>query len=564
MISTNIIMKRIQLSIVFTLLLALLIACSNANNSSNSNDLAANLTLPIIKETKGLKQLYVNNEPFLIIGAELLNSSSSSIDHMKDIWAHIKSLNVNTVFLPVSWQQFEPEEGAFDYSLIDSHLKSAHDNNLKLVILWFGSWKNGESHYTPDWVKTNMERFPRMLFKNRKISTTISNINRNCLNADLTAYKKLMERIVQVDKHGTVLMMQIENEVGLLGSTRDFSLEATKLFEQQVPGELIKYISNNLNKLEPNFYAPFVNNGSKTQGTWEEVFGKSPNTDEIFMAWNYAKYINELAKAGKAIYNLPTYVNAWDASGGNLIPGVWPSGGPNYLMLDIWQAGAPDIDVLANDNYSTTFGLSAANFVHNKNPLLVPEACAIWMNDTLSAVSKAFFCFGHFKAMGFSPFGIDHHIYHSNHPIKKAYEVLDNLRPLITKAQVEDKINGFMEGDNASPVSFQLGDFIFKPGYDLQKNSLIKGYGLIIQISEDEFIVSGNACHVGYDSGDSSKPNSQLLSVEEGKFVDGKWVKKRTLNGDEFGIKLPPNPYNIASDVYLDDISILKIKLFKY
>ena len=136
--------------------------------------------------------------------------------------------------------------------------------------------------------------------------------------------------------------------------------------------------------------------------------------------------------------------------------------------------------------------------------------------------------------------------------------------PLITKAQVENRINGFMEGDNASPASFQLGDFIFKPNYNLQKNSLIKGYGLIIQISEDEFIVSGNACHVGYESADSSKPNSQLLSVEEGKFVDGKWVKKRTINGDEFGIKLPPNPYNIASDVYLDDISILKIKLFKY
>lgn len=558
------IMKGIQLSLVFTLLTALLMASNKANNSSNSEDLTTNLTLPIIQETNGVKQLYVNNEPFLIIGAELLNSSSSSIEHMKDSWAHIRSLNVNTVYLPINWQQFEPEEGTFDYSLIDSHIKSASDNNLKLVILWFGSWKNGESNYTPDWVKTDMKRFPRMLFKDRKISTTISNIDKNCLIADLTAYKKLMERIAQVDKQGTVIMMQIENEVGLLGGTRDFSPEATKLFEQQVPGELMKYISNNLTKLKPNIREPYVNNGSKTQGTWEEVFGKSPNTDEIFMAWYYANYVNELAKAGKAIYNLPTYVNAWDASGGNLIAGVWPSGGPNYLMLDIWQAGAPDIDVLANDNYSTTFGLSAANFIHNKNPLLVPEACAIWMNDTISAAPKAFFCFGHFKAMGFSPFGIDHPVYHSNHPIKKAYEVLDNLSPLITKAQVKDKINGFMEGDNASPASFQLGNFIFKPDYNLQKNSLIKGYGLIIQISENEFIVSGNACHVGYESADSSKPNSQLLSVEEGKFVNGEWVKKRTINGDEFGIKLPPNPYNIASDVYLDDISILKIKLFKY
>ncbi|MEO7976122.1 DUF5597 domain-containing protein [Flavobacterium sp.] len=557
-------MKIILSPIVIILLLALLTGCNNSTSSSKSGDPTANAALPVIKETKGVKQLYVNNEPFLIIGSELLNSSASSIEHMKDIWRQIKSLNVNTVFLPVNWQQFEPKEDAFDYSLIDSHIKSAKENNLKLVILWFGSWKNGESHYTPDWVKTDMKRFPRMLFKDGKISTTISNTNKNCLNADLKAYKKLMERIAEVDKHNTVIMMQIENEVGLLGGTRDFSAESTKLFEQQVPGELIKYITHNLTTLKPKISEPYLKNGSKKQGTWEEIFGKSPNTDEIYMAWNYAKYVNKLAKAGKAIHNIPTFVNAWDAAGGNLIPGIWPSGGPNYLMLDIWQAGAPDIDVLANDNYSPTFGLSAKNFVHNKNPLLVPEACAIWMNDTLSAAPKAFFSFGHFKAMGFSPFGIDHPTYHSKHSIKKAYEVLANLAPLIAKAQAEDKINGFMEGDDASPASFQLGDFIFKPNYDLQKDSLIKGYGLIIQISEDEFMVSGNACHVGYESADSRQPNSQLLSVEEGKFVKGKWVKKRTINGDEFGIKLPPNPYNIVSDVYLDDISILKIKLFKY
>jgi len=557
-------MRRIQFTLVVALFVSLLMTCSNANSESKSEGLETHKNLPTIKKTNGLKQLYVNNEPFLIIGGELLNSSASSIEHMKDIWAHVRSLNVNTVYLPINWQQFEPKEGTFDYSLIDSHIKSAYDNNLKLIILWFGSWKNGESNYTPDWVKTDMKRFPRMIFKDGKISTTISNTNRNCLNADLKAYKKLMERIAQVDKHGTVLMMQIENEVGLLGGTRDFSPEATKLFEQQVPGELINYMNNNLTKLKPNIREPYVSNGSKAQGTWEGVFGKLPATDEIFMAWNYANYINELAKAGKAIHKLPTFVNAWDASGGNLIPGVWPSGGPNYLMLDIWQAGAPDIDILSNDNYSPTFGLSASNFVHNENPLLLPEACAIWMNDTISAAPKAFFCFGHFKAIGFSPFGIDHHTYHSKHSIKKAYEVLNNLMPLITKAQVEDRINGFMEGDETSPASFQIGDFIFKPNYKIQKNSLIKGYGLIIQISENEFIVSGNACHIGYQSADTGKPNSQLLSVEEGKFIDGKWVKKRTINGDEFGIKLPPNPYDIASDVYLNDVSILKIKLFNY
>ncbi len=130
-------MKRFQLPIVFTLLLVLIVACNNATNSSKSDDLADKIPLPMIQETKGVKQLYVNNDPFLIIGAELLNSSASSIEYMEDIWARIRSLNVNTVFLPITWQQFEPEEGAFDYSLIDSHLKSAHENDLKLVILWF-------------------------------------------------------------------------------------------------------------------------------------------------------------------------------------------------------------------------------------------------------------------------------------------------------------------------------------------------------------------------------------------------------------------------------------------
>ncbi len=546
-------MNKIKLPLVFTLLCALIMAFNNAN-----------VTVPTIKEINGVKQLYVNNKPYLIIGAELLNSSASSIVYMNDIWKRAKALNVNTIYLPITWQQLEPQEGRFDYSIVDSHIKSAQENGLKLIFLWFGSWKNGESHYTPDWVKTDMERFPRMLLNDGKISNVISNINKNCLAADLKAYKKLMQRIAQIDKYGTVIMMQIENEVGLLGSTRDFSPEATKLFAQRVPSELIKYINANRDKLTPNIYTPYANNGSKTEGTWEEVFGKSPNTDEIFMAWNYAKYVNEIANAGKIIYNLPTYVNAWDAAGGNLIAGVWPSGGPNYLMLDIWQAAAPAIDILANDNYSSKFGLSAKNFVHNNNPLLIPEACAIWQNDTISAGPKAFFSFGHFKAIGFSPFGIDHSVYHINHPIKNAYKVLNNLMHLILKAQADDKINGFMEGDEASPESFKIGDFIFKPNYKIQKDPLIKGYGLVMQISKDEYIVAGNACRITEVSADANKPNTQLLSVEEGMIVDGKWMKKRTINGDEFGIKLPPNSYDLVSDVNLEEVTVLKVKFFNY
>ena len=557
-------MNRIRLLIFFILLCALMTECNKVDNPSNSGRVAGNSIVPVIKNTNGVKQLYVNNEPYLIIGAELLNSSASGIEYMSDIWKSAKVLNVNTLYLPVTWQQLEPKEGTFDYSLVDSHIKKAQENGLKLIFLWFGSWKNGESNYTPEWIKTDMVRFPRMLFKDGTISNVISNISENCLSADVKAYKRLMERIARIDRHGTVIMMQIENEVGFLGSTRDFSTEANTLFEQDVPQELIKYINENSGKLKPNIYTAYVKNGSKTGGSWEEVFGKSPNTDEIFMAWYYAKYVNQIAKAGKSVYNLPTFVNAWDAAGGNLIPGIWPSGGPNYLMLDIWQAGAPGIDVFANDNYSANFGLSAKNFVHNNNPLLIPEACAIWENDTVSAGPRAFFSFGHFKAMGFSPFGIDHPVYNNSHPIKAAYAVLNNLMPLILKAQADNKINGFMEGDKASPQSFKLGGFIFRPDYNIKKDPRIKGYGLMIQISNDEYIVAGNACRITHESANANKPKSQLLIIEEGMLVNGKWLKKRVINGDEFGIKLPPNPYDLASDIHLKDVTVLKIKLFNY
>nr|MDA3833686.1 beta-galactosidase [Spirochaetales bacterium] len=125
-------MKRLSIYMFFALLSSLLTACSIPIKSLNSNGLANNLAVPEIKETKGVKQLYVNNEPYLILGGELLNSSASSIEHMEDIWEHVRSLNVNTVYLPITWQQFEPQEGTIDYSLIDSHIKNAYDNDLKL------------------------------------------------------------------------------------------------------------------------------------------------------------------------------------------------------------------------------------------------------------------------------------------------------------------------------------------------------------------------------------------------------------------------------------------------
>lgn len=555
--------KLSVISLIF-ILITLVTSCSNTEKEERAQENRGAEMLPHIQETNGVKQLIVDGEPFIMIAGEVMNSSSSSIRYMEPIWQHLKKLHVNTALLPISWQQFEPVEGAFDYTLIDGLIENAYKNDMRLVILWFGSWKNTRSDYAPEWVKTNWERFPRMMGEDGEIMRAVANFSNNALEADKKAYVKLMERIKEVDKHHTVVMMQIENEVGIKRNARDHSPAATTLFEQDVPAELIQYIRENLDELKPILRDAYINNGSKTAGSWEEVFGKSLDTDEMFMAWNYATYINEISEAGKEIHPIPTMVNACAADSIRK-PGDWFSGGPNYRMLDIWQAGATDIDVFATDNYQLEdFNKKCRQFLHRGNPLFIPESCAPWHRDTYSAAPKSFFTIGHHNAMCFSPFGIDHEMYHEkDHPIINAYKVLNDLMPLITSAQVEDKVNAFMELDASTSKPFIIGGYKFTPRYNRPKDPTITGYGMVIQTGEDEFIIAGNGFDLDFQSTDENRPYAEMLIKEEGEFVEGKWVGNRVLNGDEYSLKFPAKPFGLIGNTVPGEISVHKVKLFR-
>ena len=72
---------------------------------------------------------------------------------MEPLWANLKEGGMNTVLAVVTWEQVEPVEGQFDFTVVDEMIKAARANDLKLAILWFGSWKNGMSSYHPVWVK---------------------------------------------------------------------------------------------------------------------------------------------------------------------------------------------------------------------------------------------------------------------------------------------------------------------------------------------------------------------------------------------------------------------------
>jgi len=272
---------------------------------------AADASLPHLQKNGAVTQLIVDGKPYLVLGGELRNSSSSSVDYMQPIWPKLAAMHLNTVLTPVTWQQIEPEEGHFDFTVLDALLRDARSNNLRLVLLWFGSWKNSSSTYTPVWVKKDPARFPLVQNSSGQSLEILSTFSESNRDADAHAFAALMRHLREVDSaQHTVLFMQVENEVGVLGDSRDHSPAANAAFGQPVPKELTAYLVAHKDNLLPEFRKVWQAAGAKTTGTWQEVFGPG-SADEIFMAWNYARYIDHVVAAGKAELPLPMYVNTW-------------------------------------------------------------------------------------------------------------------------------------------------------------------------------------------------------------------------------------------------------------
>ncbi len=304
-------------------------------------------SIPHLEKRGAVTQLIVDDKPFLALAGELHNSSASSRQYMRPIWPRLARMNLNTVLAVVTWDLTEREEGKFDFAVVDGLIEDARHYNMRLVILWFGSWKNGESSYPPYWVKTDRNRFPLVQNAAGKPLNILSPLGAASRDADALAFAALMRHIRQVDgEQHTVIGIQVENECGVLGDSRDRSPAANEAFGGPVPRQLIEYMQQHKATLIPEFRKVWEAAGAKTAGTWEEVFGRELETDEIFMAWNYAQYVGRVAAAGKAEYPLPMYVNAWLVQRTGEKPGSYPSGGPVAQVHDLWRAGAPHIDFL--------------------------------------------------------------------------------------------------------------------------------------------------------------------------------------------------------------------------
>jgi beta-galactosidase GanA len=493
-----------------------------AHNSTNDG-------MPELRRQGSATQLIVDGSPFLVIGGELRNSSSSNIAYMQPIWQRMRDLNINTVLTPVSWELIEPDEGSFDFTLVDDLLRDARSHDLKLILLWFGSWKNGMSSYAPLWVKQDISRFPRAQLRTGERIEVLSTVAEANWQADARAFAALMQHLADVDASDhTVLMVQVENEVGVLGDTRDHSETANRAYAGPAPQALLAYLQEHQADLVPEIRQRWQAAGAKSSGSWEDIFGAGPATDEIFMAWNYARYVDAVAAAGKAAYALPLFVNAW-LSNPEGTPGDWPSGGPLPHVLDIWLAGAARIDMLTPDIYQPNFASWCQKYTQRGNVLFIPE-----MRPDAVGARNVFYAIGQHDAIGTSPFAVDSLDLPDQTPLSKSYAVLQQLAPTILEHQGAGAMAGFLL-DSAQPsVTCQLGGYALEISLDEIFGSKAElGYGLIIATGPNTFIGAGSGFRVAFRA---SAPDTVLVgigAVDEGVYSDGQWVAGRRLNGDE-------------------------------
>lgn len=308
-------------------------------------------SIPHLEKRGNVTQLIVDGKPFLALAGELGNNAATSLEYMKPIWPRLAAANLNTVLAAVSWAMFERSEGKFDYTLIDGLIQDARQQHLRLVFLWFGSWKNTWSSYTPDWVKKDFQRFPRVQLRDGSGTERLTPLSETNRDADARALAAFMRRVREVDGEAhTVIMIQVENEVGVIPDARDHSPAANAAYDQPVSKDLMDYLQKHKETLIPELRAKWQTAGFKSSGNWETVFGPGLATEDLFMAWHYARYIGKLVEAGKAEYILPMYANA-ALIRPNYAPGQYNSGGPLAHSMDIWRAGGPQIDFLAPDIY---------------------------------------------------------------------------------------------------------------------------------------------------------------------------------------------------------------------
>lgn len=496
--------------------------------------------LPRVLERDGRHALLVDGSPYLVLGAQV-NNSSAWPAALPKVWPAVEQMHANTVHVPIAWEQIEPVEGRFDFSFLDLLLQQAREHQVRLALLWFGTWKNNGPSYAPEWVKLDNKRFPRVITAKGEILNSLSPHAATTLQADCKAFAALLRHLRQVDEQRTTILVQVENEPGTYGSVRDYSPIAEKAFRQQVPAVLLQKLH-------------------KQAGTWQQAFGA--DAEEIFHAWSVASFIGQVAAAGKAEYPLPMYVNAALRDPFNPgKPGSYASGGPTDNVIDVYRAAAPAIDLVAPDIYmreSAKYQRVLELYSRPHNGLFVSETG----ND--KAFARFIFATLGRHGIGFAPFGIDFTGY-SNYPLGAKHADAQTIEPfaanyrlLVPMARqwaqlsLDNEVWGAAQPDDSTEVRLDLGRWSAKVTWNEwqfgmkewtwlgkvdppEGREIPDGGVLVARLGADEYLLTGRNARVSFGLGAGRRADGMLLArVEEGHYDEsGRWIFERVWNGDQ-------------------------------
>jgi beta-galactosidase GanA len=526
--------------------------------------------MPHLQRRHGAIQLIVDGQPFLLRAGELENSSASSLPYLDKLWPRFEAMHLNALLAPVYWNLVEPRQGHFDFGTVDGLVDGARAHHMRLVLLWFGSWKNSMSSYAPAWVKRDAGRYPRARRADGTPMEILSALGGASLQADSRAFAALMEHLKRTDgERHTVVMVQVENEVGMILEARDHGAPADAAFHAPVPAALTDYLSRHRHGLAPALEAAWRAHGFKAGADWEATFGAGPQTDELFTAWTEARYTGKVAAAGKAIYPLPMYVNAALIRPGKR-PGQYPSGGPLPHLFDVWRAAAPAIDMPAPDIYFPNFLAWGEKYAHPGAPFFIPETGRV---SGAQMAANGFYAYAQWGAMGYSPYAPEFLSVADAQALGQAYGVIAQLTPLILASQGNAKMIGLLprtrfDGSVApGPQTFDLGDYTMTVRFDEPEaastgasddaGSATAPGGLVIQAGPDDFWFAGTGLTVYFAPRGKDHAAAGIDAIREGRFENGRWLQGREMNGDDTNqgrfLRLPG-----------DGFSIRRVTLYRY
>lgn len=510
---------------------------------TEERDRKMEIQIPQIREDRGIPTLYVKGRPFIALAGEVHNSSSASLTYMEQkVWPYLEGMHLNTLVVPIAWETIEPEEGSYDFTVLEGLVRQASQREMHLVLLWFGLWKNAESMYVPGWVKKDTETYFRVEKVTGEKLNTVSPFCEEAVRRDARAFSHMMEHLYKIDgSDSTVIMVQVENEVGLLGSARDYCQAAQKAFEGQVPPLLLQEEQEAGNR--------------QKAGSWREVFGE--DAEECFMAYHFAAALEQITRAGQKAYPLPCFVNVW-LKQHPWYPGSYPSGGPVREMHRIWKKTAPSLFCVAPDIYVPYVPDVMEEYSYEGNPLMIPEI----RKDVVTA-SYALYAVTHYNALCYSPFGIEDlgappetvtapppeliaelkmdplsfDLRGSREALSDVYRMLKELMPLYLEYRGTPHMRSYLKKNEHDLGSFhRFSEYDVEITYFPKADACPPAAGVILELAPNRFLILGMMSQFRITAKEGTGRKADFLRKESGTIVEGRWQPWQPQNGDERGI----------------------------